>query len=448
MNVAERKIQSALNKAAELHRNGEEPNEACIKAASINELNPDMTKRLVEGFNIGMTNAKIAKASDKTISFPIADIDTVIPGVFVDKEKVANEKVAAMLTEEYSETLQDFTFSLTDGQKVASTLDDLPHLMRQMDAHCKARKDELSKVAQDIIHGEHRMESALGALVEHFSYVDNRGKFASFEGDVLSEYGDACKGTLDVIFEISKLDEARCDQNVKIGSINIHRGTEHDLFDKLMAASNDYINACTTHGTKLAEFQAEKQAFDESIREIRNEPAPAPPSAADAITGSFSKGAATPGSKGGLAGRALEGTFGGVDTLAQGLSGGIENLDRYLVEEGPYSSAQSKALELEARGPQERANAEIANVKRQAILMDLMRNDEIISKQEPKQIQSVYNTLLGISPELTLHPEVVRSFLRSSSSQQSVDPFTVEQLAKTQGQILKNKAPKPEDKDK
>ena len=68
-----------------------------------------------------------------------------------------------------------------------------------------------------------------------------------------------------------------------------------------------------------------------------------------------------------------------------------------------------------------------------------MNNDEIISKQNPQDVASAYNTLLSLSPSTTLQREVVRSVLRNSTANQATDPFTASQISMLEQSKLRNK---------
>ncbi len=432
MNLAEKRIKSALSQAADFHRNGESPNEACAKAASLNELNPDMTKRLVEGFNIGKTNATIAKATDKTASFPIANAEEVMKLAFVDSPLIAKsaapqplQKTAAASAPAYVEHLVESNLDLVGNQKVAEAPTEFREHFRQVKGVLESNKHELSKIAQDRVYSESKMEASLSSLTDYFLSSNNAGKFASFEGDVLSMYGDAAKPALNIIYESANCKDPRVEGNVKVGSVNVQEDEPHRLFDALIEATNSYVTNCKLQGEKIAQFASEEKELMSLVNQASGivEPEPVIKTAADAI--SFPKG-------GRLKKVSMEiaPTANLVSAATQGYNSALS---------GQFGKAHEKAQQDKYSIPKDRADAEMSNVRRQAILQNLMVNDEIISMQDPDQIQASYNTLLGMAPDLTLHPEIVRSFLRSSNAHQAVDPFTANQLATTQGQLSKNK---------
>ena len=85
---------------------------------------------------------------------------------------------------------------------------------------------------------------------------------------------------------------------------------------------------------------------------------------------------------------------------------------------------------------------EAENMVRQRVFLNLMHNDEILSKADPSSLATHYNTLVRIAPEVSLVPEAARSFLRNMvHSGGGIDMFTVEQAGKATGALQKAKIP-------
>lgn len=426
-NPAERKIKAALEKAAELHRNGDEPNTAVAKAASQYELNPEMTCRVVEGFNIGKTNTTIAKAEDKTASFPIADATEVLGQVFGGGLKSASvmSKSASAADVGYTEVAPEITIDWVGNQKTASEAPEFRETMRQINGLDRQYAAELSKIAQDQMKHEMGMGDSLRQLVEHFRQSDQIGKFAEFEQQVLSEYGEQAKPDLDLIHENAGLTEARYDGGLpKVGSIYFQPAAANQLFDTYAEHMTGYFAAQAEYGTKLAQFLGELGELNNLAKEAAGIPRTEPATAADALL--FKSGGAP-----------KEGLFSveaPAHTLFSAAQSGVEGATG-----AGYQAAHTKALENRYKGPKDEVSMETDNAKRQMILVDLLSNDDIISKQPREQMMGAYNTVLGIAPDVTLQPEIIRAFLRSASAQQSVDPFTATQMGQLQNVLTKNK---------
>ncbi len=141
--------------------------------------------------------------------------------------------------------------------------------------------------------------------------------------------------------------------------------------------------------------------------------------------------------------RGLEEGAGAIKGLAPVLTG------EFLGQMLPQSEAVRRTREDVRSGVQEKMrrqaeepisvdrkyDAAIDNIKRQAILTSLMKTDEILMHQPPEKVVTMYNTLRRLAPTLSMEPEVVRAFLRSSIDQMALDSFMVEQLTNAERQL-------------
>ena len=71
----------------------------------------------------------------------------------------------------------------------------------------------------------------------------------------------------------------------------------------------------------------------------------------------------------------------------------------------------------------------IDNVRRSAIISELVADDEILSEADPNAVTAAYQMLVQTSPETSLNKEVVRSILRQSVNSVAVSPFDAKQWA-------------------
>ena len=447
MNRAERKISLALSEAAAHHKGGMDPNQSIAKAASAHKLNPDMVERVVEGFNIAKTNSTIAKASDKTASFPIADRDEVLRMVFKSGHKKAghfeSQEEELHITPGRSLEVHRGRIDLdwSDGRKLAEDAGEVRDAVRQMQGAILEEKAQLSKLGQDVLLHETQAFNAMTDVVSYFQTSSNLGKFAQFEQEILSEYGVEAREALDAIYDLSALSnqkEARFAGEVKLGSCLIEPTPAHRSFDRLMEKRSAYLASEEAREKLDREIHEKEGIYRDLSRQISQLDLSTPTSAADLLDLKKKSSLSAPldpieawvGS-GKQADLSLEAPAQTVIGAAQGgITSGIG---------AQYGKAHEKAMERHYKAPKDQADMEMDNVKRQTILQQLMSNDEIISRMDPKHVESHYNTLLSIAPDLTLNHAVVQSFLRQSGANQSVDPFTAKQLADLQGQHTQNK---------
>lgn len=464
MNPAEHKIRTSLMKAAQYHReDGLSPNEAIIKAASEDRLNPPMVERVIEGFNQAKTNAVLSKAEDKTASFPIAERDAILDGIFGQGlgAKPGEQKVASAEVQDSFVEIPMSSGSLSFLQKTAGVdtpSHDVPKLIRDGISGLMELEGDVSKFAQEVLMTESDMARAMRSIGEYFELSDNKGKFAAFEADILSERGAEAKPTLDVIHRHFCPWEGRCDDMPKLGTRAYQATDAHDQFESLMDLTDSFIRQEQQLANMQADFRQKKAEFDTSIREVSGIFPPPPPGAADF----FASGDESPRPLRKAGGQIADGSaasfistpFAGVPKTASDAGSTLKDLSSFGIEVSPAMAAQKgvsgaitksvgdnfdRARALEYEIPRAEAKNELENIRRMTIIRDLMANDDIISKHKPQDVERVYNTMLAIAPNVTLYPGVVQSVLRTSLERQAVDPFTAKQFADLEGVSIKNR---------
>jgi len=102
----------------------------------------------------------------------------------------------------------------------------------------------------------------------------------------------------------------------------------------------------------------------------------------------------------------------------------------------------AKGYSLKVRGiespkKQQIDKQEIENIKREAILRELM-NDDIISQQDPSEIENSYNALIQLAPNASMIKDIARSVLRQGTAQ-VIDPHFANSLVELENNLLKTK---------
>lgn len=463
MNPAESKIKNALEKAAYYHReNGLSPNDSIIKAANEYELNPHMIDRVVESFNVAKTNAVLSRATDKTASFPVAERAVILDAVFGSGLGARpGESKTASAENESSFVEVPLSIGPTWGMgKTASNAveHDVAKLIRDGVSGLMELDSDLSKFAQDALEAESAMAVCMRQIGDHFSLSDNRGKFAQFELDILSERGEEARPTLDVLHRHFCPSESRADWTPKLGTRAYQATAAHDGFSELIELTDEFIRKEAQLDNMRQDFAAKRASFDSSLREVSGILPPPEPTASDFL----GVGDVAPSPIGKTGAQVFDGSaasfvsvpFSADKKLATGVSDNISDLASFGIDVAPVSAAAkgvNSALTKQVETGYERANQldyelpnahaanEMDNIRRSTILRELMASDDIISKANPGDVQRVYSTMLSLAPNVTLYPGVVQSILRSSLSQQAVDPFTAKQFADLESTTMKNK---------
>lgn len=447
MNPAEKKITKGLDHAVSQKRAGKTPTEAAILGAKFAELNPDMTERLVEAFNIALSNSGIRKAQDKTASFPLANKEEVIAKTFGDLVPAKNEKSASSSPEEFlfiGRRNVELGWKLPSEQKSAEL--DRP-VIEQAYGACDLAVSGLSKLAQDLVKLELEMGDSFSAICSHFSLSENCGqKFAELEHRVVAELGEPYVPFMTNIYEAAGLDRrkiARFSGEADVGAY-FPDTEEWRLLCDLQTKTAAFIEAAENH--KLAEIETQK-----SIRETQDLVgelnAPFSLKKQKCASDLLSKGASLdkiakeggdeskPGKSSGPVIPAINKVFDSKNNLVTSAQSGTASA---ISDE--YQKAYLEDQKRHFTGPKDEVNAEMDNVRRSTILQEIMANDEIVGRMSPSDIQHSYQSLLSLAPALTLDHDLVRGWLRNASASQALDPFAAGSLVKVQGDIAKTKA--------
>lgn len=423
MNTAERKIFNAHQLAGSYCNQGSSPTEALVKVANDVELNPEMVRRVSEMLNVSLTRNFLKSASDKTSTFPLADAESAIKQVFTE---TTNSKVAAVDwgSSEGSFTVEaiysndaPFSFSKTASVKPTGNLADL---VRQAEGAKGQLRLEISKLAQDQLSSETRALDHYTRLVGHFTQSHNTSSYATFENQSFMDYGDKVAGILDHVFAHLPENTERGDTDYSKEASYFEPSDANRLFDALILethTSATIVDALHAKRAELRDFESKIEQYYLHALGGAQKKASSALSLLD-----FKKKADL--SVGLPFANPLEAAIGAHNTQSA----------------GSYATGLEKEQEGLYKRPKDEADMEVDNIRRQAILAELMSNDDVISGQQPEHVRSAYETLLQISPKSTLHREVVRSVLRNATAQQAVDPFTAKQLSDLEGQHLKNKA--------
>lgn len=421
MNSAERKIRTALEKSAHYHRDGMAPDEAIGKAASEEQLNPEMVRRVVEAFNIQKTNSTLKVADDKTATFPLAKAEDILKSVFCNAPLAASKEAESTQPAENDE-LQIIPANKKEASAGPSqeTNMDVQGWFRTVQSLVLETNQKLGELSVDLLGFEQKSHAALSEVVDYFSTTNNVGKFAQFEEEILSEYGEPARVTLNIIYDLARLSEDRFEGNTK-RAFYFKRDSSHDSFDRLMEHSEAYADKLTERSKLAAELDAnvaESNAMFLQLFGIEDNK-PTGKQASSLLDFKHAERKAA---------------FFGLPSTREAAVVGVQG-----ALGGQFQAAHEHAIKQQHQGPQDSVDIEKDNIKRRAILQDLMTNDENLVGAEPHGIQSAYNVLLHLAPDATLNPGVTQSFLRSALAQQTVDPFTAKQIADLQKTILQNK---------
>lgn len=82
-------------------------------------------------------------------------------------------------------------------------------------------------------------------------------------------------------------------------------------------------------------------------------------------------------------------------------------------------------------------------IRNQALLYNMMANDEVISQYQPEEVVAAYNEIAQLFPRASSQPAMMRALLRKRLSQGAAEPFESAQAAKVESHLWKRTAPVP-----
>jgi hypothetical protein len=72
----------------------------------------------------------------------------------------------------------------------------------------------------------------------------------------------------------------------------------------------------------------------------------------------------------------------------------------------------------------------------QAILRELMQDDEMLRDADPEHVASLFNTMVDVAPKMTKYKDAIKSFLRQGIAHEGgLDPVTLGELAKAEARL-------------
>jgi hypothetical protein len=94
--------------------------------------------------------------------------------------------------------------------------------------------------------------------------------------------------------------------------------------------------------------------------------------------------------------------------------------------QAPEANYQTQQMYNQLTDPDH--EAELRNIRSQAMLQDLMLNDPVISSYDPQDAMNAYNDIVSMSPRASGQRLLMQSLLRKQLEQGAMDPFEVDQL--------------------
>lgn len=459
------RIEKSLNQAIKLHNSGLSANESVIKVAREHELNPETISRVVEAFNIAKTKAYVKVAQDKAADFDIADKKEVIKSVFADEpvSKTASEQTGASFLKIAS------TSDEPEEEFVVSRTSEVPLEARIKMAYqaIEEQNRELTEKRQSVVECKEDFYNGLKTATDLLEYHNERESLSKYAAEIFYQHaGDDRAGKIfSLTCKCAGIDPEKLTD--KVGGAHGYGGTEFiEAFDRMLDADSRYTQESSHYNESVREC-SEKQAELKSLvfragNAISKEGASSfigsgirtskkaasfremPEDLLNDVLGSLfdepkpAKKASESKSASGML------KFSDIAEVVSGPS----RIMKSVSEMAPSSSRQVQdlankgyLLNLQGKGSpvrEQKAKGEMEDMEREMILRDLMR-DEIISQQDPQDIENTYNAMVQLAPNASMIKDIVRSVLRQGTAQ-VIDPHFANTLVDLENNILKTKS--------
>ncbi len=421
--AAEAKILSAIEQTADLVNEGLEPSAAVAKAASAGGLPTGHINLLVHAYNTGRTTRQRQLGEDvleKAADFPLADASRVLELLYPTQVKTAAQLArSAAISTEYAIPPGDMIRRRSERQKQAEAL------ARPLPPLLEAPPPPLQRDPQE------RLKRAYNRSVENTRAIDEARRQVTmaevsaiagldavrdyFKQARAMAYGDALK---EVEYRSGRLGVAVLEQIAAVmpqltkqaatGAVHMGRDPLYDLVTTAVKAASHYVER-RQHYDQVAHERS--RDTEDTLRPFV---VPLPQSILAGLS-SPEKQAAGP--------------------LAWGAAGGTAKdiLKSLATNLTPPTSDLLQDQMNDLTDPNH--ESQLRNIRTQAMLQDLMANDQVIKGHPPQESIQAFNEIGEVAPRAVDQRLIMQTLMRKRLTQGHLDPFEVDQLLGMEGKL-------------
>lgn len=364
---------------------GSEPCDACVKVASDLNFNKEMTKRAIEAYNQSKTLHELSnrKGSDRLGSFPIIKTAEVMDKLF--PERVVNP-ITKQASAQIVSSVKSVTTNFNKVAQVENRLETHGHLVKGEALEKSAesitkekiktlnskntavtKQIQATKLAYDTT--QIKFEQLSSELHDCIRNAVMREPFHRIESFIHSKFGKEAQAISDFVYNLSGVE--------KLGH---RRAAPHELISSdFTLADWAPIGASIENVVKIAQELQKKAIERTKLEKVAQE--------LDSEK------------------KAL------FDMTGNALGYAKSKLDEFKSPDSKsvFNTELDKAV-TGLNDPSFRDDME--RIKTQAVLHDLMTNDDVISTYEPHKVTGLFNELHEVAPMAASKPAVLRDLLR------------------------------------
>ena len=451
---AERKVLEALEEAVRLTDGGMGPNEALCKAAGDAQLGPGHARLMAYAYNTGKTNSHRKKAAgvlEAAEEFPLADPEAVVRLMYPADVKTASVVVPPRRSAPSEYATAPYWAERLAGARQRASVSREPVVLtkaaapRLPDATPPARpaapdRAVIKRAAEEARLGVHRvherMRSVATALGEYFLTDARAEPFADFRKNAELKHGRERVAPL-----LDHVQEAHPFLLKRAGTETLRpaTGRPYELLERALRLEDDYRKARTAFAKAAADEGAAAAAVRPQRARAKRANALRPGGMEDVAE--TAEGPGAPAATASVL-RKRAGLFSGAGSVVSGLSAldTAKDIAGKVRLGGKPTDRRLDDTIAKLNDPAH--DAELQNIHAEAMLADLLNNDEVISGYAPGEVVRLYNDISNIAPRLANRPMAMRTLLRKHLAQGGqVDPYEIDMIAGIENRIKQYEEP-------
>jgi len=407
---SERRLLGALDQIASLTDSGGEPNDAIAKVATSLKLPVGHVPLLVQAYNTGRTEIQRLSgktAAERAAKFPLADHTEIVRRMFPAEPKTA-EYCGDVSADFQRPPARQKTSAIRPVSLTYRMPPEPPEpkvLMAESYYKAAGLRRNLEETRREAAAAQDNLVGCMGRFAELYKRADPALRGAVFDNLPIM-FGDPGRRLLEYT--------AQRDGKLKVAAVGATRaaGPIYDAAAACMAGAEALIAA----RRKLAE--ATRSTDQEVERLLR--PFGRPPGVLDGLhrrkTADFGVGGYALGTGMGIGAYDMLGNLGGAIPA---------------ISDDTAKAVAERVLQLEDPGHQ----LELQRIRSEAMLNDLMANDDVIAGHDPADVVGAYNEFAQMFPRAANQGGLVRSVLRKWLTHGSMEPFELAELTNTEQRL-------------
>jgi hypothetical protein len=421
---SEKRILEALEKVSSLVATGEHPNDAIYKIASEQKLPAGHVRLMVNAVNTGRTNSHRATADDpleKAAEFPLAEADTILSRLYPDNVKTAAaiflEKVVDPQYNRSPSWLKDHKRTKTASAPISFKMTDKkPVVEHDPDRDVKRAMALVQRNGHTVDAARLRVErlrqQAVKTAEELRTYFKRPGHipFAEVKENAVIMFGKTAATILNVV------NPTKAQLAEKRSSFELNTAAA-----PFTTIKNAIALAVEFKQAQEAYVAAVKTANDDAHR-VLSPFAPGPEAGRSVLGLQFSQTTEKTSNLGNLFSSAL----------------GMTALGDIAKDVGKKVPGMQPSSDLERKDMQSLMDPahdmEIRNIQSEALLNDLIANDEVIRGHDPEDVIDAFNEVSQLAPYAVNKKAIMRDLMRKrlAGGGAALDQFTVSDALKSQ----------------